>query len=417
MNRVILHCDLNNFYASVECLYNPEIRDVPVAVCGSQDLRHGIVLAKNYHAKKNGIITGEAIWQARKKCHNLVVINPNYPLYLRVAREVREIYARYTNLIESFGIDECWIDVTESTKIYGSGLKIANEIRETIKDEMGITASIGVSFNKIFAKLGSDLKKPDAVTVINGENYKTLVWDLPVGELLYVGRSTKAKLNKVGIMKIGDLANCSPIFLRKLLGKWGEVLWTFANGMDDAEVTSLGYESIIKGIGNSMTTARDLLNNEDVKITFVVLSESVAERLRRHNFKAKTLQIYIRDNELASFERQAKLSECTNIAREIITKAMELFQANWFWEKPIRSLGVRATDLVTADGYMQISLFDESEIRRAKHQQVENCVDCIRERFGHYSIQRGILLKDKALNGNPVEDNTIHPVSFFKSGA
>lgn len=415
MSRVILHCDLNNFYASVECLYNPDIRDLPVAVCGSQDLRHGIVLAKNYVAKKFGIITGEAIWQARQKCPKLFVVNPNYPLYLRFSREAREIYGRYTNLIESFGIDECWIDVTESTKIYGSGEKIANEIRQAIKEELGVTASIGVSYNKIFAKLGSDLRKPNATTVIDEENYKTLVWGLPVGELLYVGRSTKAKLNKVGITKIGDLANTTPNFLKSLLGKWGEVLWIFANGMDDAPVTAVGFESVIKGIGNSMTTARDLLNNEDVKITFVVLSESVAERLRKHNFKAKTVQIYIRDNVLESIERQGKFSECTNVSREIITKSMELFEANWFWKNPVRSLGVRATDLVTADGFTQISLFDEDENKRIKYQQVEGCVDYIRERFGHYSIQRGILLRDNILNGNPVEDNTIHPVSYFKS--
>ncbi len=413
MERIILHCDLNNFYASVECLYNPSIRNLPVAVCGSQDLRHGIVLAKNYIAKKYQIITGEAIWQAKQKCPNLVVIKPNYSLYLKFSKEARDIYSRYTNLIESFGIDECWIDVSESTKLYGTGEKIANEIKEAIKDELGITASIGVSFNKIFAKLGSDLKKPDAVTVISNDNYKSLVWNLPVGELLYVGRSTKKKLTNVGIMTIGDLATVSPVFLRKQLGKWGETLWLFANGMDESDVTTIDFQSIIKGIGNSMTTARDLVNDDDVKLTFYVLAESVAERLRKHNFMGKTVQIYIRDNELSSIERQAKLSNPSYISGELATRAMDIFNRNWDWHKPIRSLGIRTTDLVTADTYTQLSLLEDQN-RRIKLETLEESIDALRKRFGHYAIQRALFLKDKALNSNPIEDNIIHPVSFFR---
>lgn len=413
MERVILHCDLNNFYASVECLNNPSIRNCPVAVCGSQDFRHGIVLAKNYIAKRYGIITGEPIWQAKKKCPDLIVVNPNYSSYLLFSKEAREIYSRYTNLIEAFGIDECWIDVSGSTRLYGTGEKIAHKIKDTIKDELGITASVGVSYNKIFAKLGSDFKKPDAVTVISKENYKELVWTLPVKELLYVGSSTRKKLNRVGIMTIGDLAGTPPSFLRKYLGKWGDTLWVFANGMDDTEVTLIDYESTIKGIGNSMTTSRDLVNNEDVKLTFCVLSESVSERLRKHNFKATTIQIYIRDNELASIERQGKLPNPSYISSEIINKSMEIFKSNWNWNKPIRSLGVRSTNLVDADTYSQLSLFKDQN-KRIKLEALEQSIDAVRERFGHYSIQRALLLKDKALNGNPVEDNVIHPVSFFR---
>lgn len=413
MGRVILHCDLNNFYASVEGLYHPQYRDLPLAVCGSQDLRHGIVLAKNSIAKKFGITTGEVIWQARQRCPNLIVINPNYSLYLRFSKEAREIYAQYTNLIESFGIDECWLDVTASTRLYGTGEKMAYEIKRKIKEELGITASVGVSYNKIFAKFGSDLKKPDAVTVITKDNYETLVWPLPVGELLMVGRSTKKKLHNVGIMTISDLAEVSPAFLRKFLGKWGETLWIFANGLDETPVTCVGYESIIKGIGNSMTTARDLIDNDDVKLTFYVLAESVAERLRNHCFKGNTVQIYIRDSELASLERQAKFLNCTYLSGEITMKAMELFQANWQWQKPVRSLGVRITDLVTADTHTQLSFF-EDENKRIKSEFLENSIDTIRERFGHYSVQRTLLIKDKSLNGNPIETNIIHPVSFFK---
>ncbi len=412
MERVIIHCDLNNFYASVECLYNPDLRDKPVAVCGSQDLRHGIVLAKNYIAKKTGIITGEAIWQARQKCPNLVVLNPNYSLYLRFSKEAREIYSRYTSLIEAFGIDECWIDVTESTSLFGTGERIAQEIRERIKTELGVTASIGVSFNKIFAKLGSDMKKPDAVTCISTENFKHTVWQLPVGELLYVGRSTKKKLNRIGIMTIGDLANVSPSVLRNILGKWGDTLWIFANGMDESLVTATDYENIIKGIGNSMTTARDLVNNEDVILTLYVLSESVAERLRKHNLKGKTVQISIRDNELACIERQSKLQNASFISKEIAKKSMSIFLSNWNWSKSIRSLGVRVTDLVTADTCTQLSLFDDYN-RRIRLESLETSIDEIRKRFGHYAVQRALLLKDKALNSNPIEENIIHPVSFF----
>jgi DNA polymerase-4 len=222
MERVILHCDLNSFYASVECLYNPAIRNKPVAVCGRQDLRHGIVLTKNQVAKKFGIITGEAIWQAKQKCPQLVVVNPNYSLYLRFSKEAQELYSRYTDQIESFGIDECWLDVTGSIGLFGSGEMIATEIRERMKQELGITVSVGVSFNKIFAKLGSDLKKPDAVTIITKENYHQIVWPLPVEELLYVGRSTKRKLQNMAITTIGKLAAASPEALRKVLGKWGE---------------------------------------------------------------------------------------------------------------------------------------------------------------------------------------------------
>ncbi|MCX7842645.1 MAG: DNA polymerase IV [Clostridia bacterium] len=413
MESVILHCDLNNFYASVECLYNPSIRDLPVAVCGDPDLRHGIILAKNYIAKRCGVITGEVIWQAKQKCPGLKVVKPNYPLYIRFSKQAREIYSRYTNHIEAFGIDECWLDVSGSTRLFGEGEKIADKIRQTIRDELGITASIGVSFNKIFAKLGSDLKKPDATTVITRGNYKQLVWGLPVDELLYVGRSTRRKLYRVGIYTIEDLATASVKFLHKLLGKWGDTLWTFANGYDTSPVMPMEFENTIKGIGNSMTTARDLLNDEDVKLTMYVLSESVAERLRSHNFKGRTVQIYIKDNELASIERQSKLDQYSCTSSDIALKAMEIFRRNWDWAKPVRSLGVRVTDLVTADTCTQLSLFDDYN-RSIKKELLEASIDDIRRRFGHYAVLRALFLKDRALNANPVEDNVIHPVSYFR---
>ena len=413
MERVILHSDLNSFYASVECMRNPEIRDKPVAVGGSVEKRHGIILAKNLIAKSYGVKTGEAIWQARQKCPDLIVFNPDYKTYIYFSSEARRIYNCYTDFIEPFGIDECWLDVTGSCRLFGDGRHIADEIRKRIKDEMGITSSVGVSYNKIFAKLGSDMKKPDATTVISKDNFKQKVWPLPVSDLLYVGRTTAKKLNKIGIYTIGDLANLNLNFLKKFLGKWGETLWVFANGLDTVPVMKTGQHAAIKGIGNSLTTPRDLVNNEDVKLTLYVLSESVSERLRIHNFKGKTVQLYIRDNELCSIDRQAKLKSGSFITEDIANKAYEIFLNNWKWERPIRSIGVRVTDLVTADTYVQLSLF-HNENQKLKKEQLEYSIDEIRRRFGHYSVQRALVLTDKSLNANPIEENVIFPVSYFK---
>jgi len=412
VDRTILHCDLNNFYASVECLYNPDIRDKPVAVCGSQSTRHGIVLAKNYIAKKYGVITGEPAWEAKRKCPGLVTVSPNYLLYLRFSTNAINIYRRYTDLIEPFGIDECWLDVTDSIRLFGSGSDIAYKIKGQIKEELGVTASVGVSYNKIFAKLGSDLKKPDAVTEITSRNFKDTLWPLPVRELMYVGKSTEAMLKKAGIYTIGNLACTPPAFLIRHLGKWGESLWVFANGYDDLSVSKADTGPLIKGIGNSLTTPRDLTCNEDAKILFYVLSESVALRLRKNNLKGKTVQITIRDSNMVSIERQGQLKLHTFISSEIAEKAMEIFAYSWNWSNNIRLLGVRVTDLVSADSYVQLSFFNDD--KRAKKQLLEQSIDKIRSRFGYYSVQRALLIKDSNLNANPAEDNVIHPVSYIR---
>lgn len=352
MSRTILHIDLNNYYASVECLYKPELRDKPVVVGGDVEARHGIILAKNNPAKKLGIKTGEAIWQARQKCADLIVLPPNFKKYLRFSRLARGIYADYTDQIEPFGIDEVWADVTGSVKLFGSGEQIADTIRQRMKEELGLTVSIGVSFNKIFAKLGSDIKKPDATTLITKENFRDIVWPLPVGELLYVGRSTRNKLQNRAIATIGDLANRDLKLLRMYLGVWGDTLWCFANGLDDAPVRQTGEETIIKSVGNSTTTHRDLINNDDVKLIIFVLAESVAARLRTHGLKCTTVAISARDKELMSFERQGKLLTPTLVSNDIAQKAYELFMQNYRWNKPIRSIGVRGCDLVTADRHL-----------------------------------------------------------------
>lgn len=380
--RVVLHSDLNNFYASVECHHRPEVRGKPVVVGGDEEQRHGIVLAKNYIAKATGIKTGETLWQAREKCPGLVVLPPNYPLYLRYAKFARQIYSDFTDQIEPFGLDEAWLDVSGE-----NGVSVANEIRKRITRELGVTASVGVSYNKIFAKLGSDIKKPDATTVISRDNYKTVAWPLPVEELLYVGSATKRKLNKFDITTIGQLANSSEGFLHGLLGKVGNVLYSFANGLDQSPVMRMGEESQIKGIGNSTTTSRDLTCDEDVKIIFYVLSENVCARMREHGFLARTVVISIRDNELFRFERQTKLGRSSCISGEIAATAMQLFRQHYSWPKPIRSIGVRCTDLLPSDMPLQLSLF-EDETKRQKQEVLDRTVDSIRNRFGHFCIQR-----------------------------
>lgn len=415
MDRTILHIDMNACYASIECLHRPGIRHLPVAVGGDVEARHGIILAKNQLAKQYGVKTGEALWQARDKCPGLVIVPPNYPLYLRFSRLAREIYSDYSDQIEPFGLDEAWVDVSGSTHLYGNGEKIANEIRERIKFELGITVSIGVSWNKIYAKLGSDYKKPDATTIFTRGNYKELIWPLPVEELLYVGRATSRKLRERSVTTIGALAQTDPSWLRSWFGKWGDVLYTFANGYDTSPVARAGDESIIKSIGNSTTTPRDLKDEQDASIIFYMLAESVAERLRDHGFMGRTVQISLRDNNLYSFERQCKLKQPSCLSGELHDAAMKLLRANYNWYRPLRSIGIRAMDLVTATSPMQLTLF-EDQVRREKAEQLERSIDDIRRRFGHYSVCRAVCTMDDTLhNISPKDEHTIHPVGYFKA--
>ncbi len=416
MDRGILHVDFNAFYASVECFHRPEIRHLPVAVGGDPETRHGIILAKNEIAKKCGVKTGQALWQAKGACPQLVIVPPDYDQYVRYSRLGRQLYDEYTNQVEPFGLDECWLDVGGSRFIHGDAVKIANELRRRVKYEFGITASVGVSYNKVFAKLGSDLRKPDATSIITRENYKEVVWPLPVEDLLYVGHATKRKLNRLNIFTIGQLATANPDVLRDFLGKVGIMLYMFANGLDESEVCTQDVEHQIKGIGNSSTAPRDLVNDEDVKLLFYVLSESVAERLRDHGFRARTVQISIRDKELLSFERQGKLREAANLSSALAEKAMSLFRKNYKWEKAIRSIGIRATDLIPIVDDIQLSFIEDKESLSRK-ERLESSVDHLRRRFGHYIVSRASLLGDKGLNAvNPKDDHTIHPVAFFRDG-
>ncbi len=412
MERVILHSDMNNFYASVECLDNPRLREKPVAVCGDPMQRHGIVLAKNQIAKQFGVSTGDAIWEARQKCRDIVIVPPHYDRYMELSAAARKIYTSYTDRVEAFGLDECWLDVGGSTNLFGTGPVIADDIRRRVRTELGLTASVGVSFNKVFAKLGSDMKKPDATTVITRENYCEVVWAQPVSDLLYVGPATTKKLKRYGVQTIGDLARMDTGGIYSILGKVGVMLWQFANGWDSSSVSTYYAAPAIKTIGNSTTAPRDLVTDEEVKITLYALCESVAARLRAQNSVCSTVQLGIRDTSLLWYERQEKLCHPVCSVTEIFGAAFRLFGQN----RPraqVRSLSVRASGISPA-GPAQLSLYPD-EVRSLRHTDLERAMDRIREKYGYHSIQRGIMLTDPALNLNAKQDNTVHPIGFLST--
>lgn len=405
--RTILHSDLNNFYASVECAYDPSLRNRPMAVCGDPKNRHGIVLAKNNLAKAMGVRTGEAIWQARAKCPGLELIPPDFQKYVRFSKMMRQIYSEYTEYVEPFGLDEAWLDVTGHPM---EGKEIADELRMRAREELGLTLSVGVSFNKIFAKLGSDMKKPDATTVISAENYREKVWPLPVEELLYVGPATKRKLHARNIHTIGQLARCSPRVLSGMMGKGGEMLWVFANGLENSPVRACDESAAIKSIGNSTTPPRDLVCDQDAYRVFTVLAESVAERLRANALCGSVIEISVRDCALNSFTRQRRIARPTALASEIIPCAMSLFQESYHWERPIRSMGVCVSALQALNGDEQLTMFPDC--RRERIYELECTVEDIRRRFGHYSILRASLIADQIGMIDPRDDHVIFPVGW-----
>lgn len=413
MERKILHVDANCFYASVEMQRDPRLRDRPLAVCGSQEERHGIVLTANYLAKPRGVKTGMAIWQAKQACPELIVVPPDYRQYVRVSRMMREIYEDYTDQIEPFGLDESWLDVTGSAALCGSAMEIAQEIRERVRFELGITVSIGVANNKITAKLGSDYRKPDAITRIGSDNYKELVYPLPVEDLLYVGPATSRKLRAVGIDTIGRLAECPEEFLVRRLGKMGMVLSMFANGRDVSPVQRSDHVPAIKSVGNSATTPRDLKSDEDARIMLYLLAESVAVRMRELASRCTVVELSVRDSELNWFTRQRKLSAPTCSSAEIAETAYELFRRNYRWERPIRSIGVRGAGLVEATGYLQLSLYEDAA-RRDRWERIDAAMDALRRRYGYMTVRRALVQLDPLLAGiNPKDDHTIHPVGYF----
>ncbi len=386
-----MHSDLNNFYATVEKKLYPELAGKPIAVCGDKEARHGIVLAKSEEAKKFGVKTGDVIWEAQRKCPGLVIRPARFSEYVRWSRAVRDIYARYTDLIEPFGIDECWLDVTHS-KIFGSGEQIAERIRGEVKEELGLTVSVGVSFNKVFAKLASDLKKPDAVTVAGREDVSRKIWPLPVSDLLYVGRATAKKLSSVGIATIGQLAAAEPSFLKKFLGKWGETLSSYARGEDNSPVRNMNETADLKSIGNSVTYREDIYNYEDIKRLLYVLSESVASRLNASGMgKADTVHLWVRDKELENYSFQKKVRP-TALCGEIAEAAFALFKSQYKARRAVRGLGVTVSGF--DKGVRQMTLDDLSG-EYEKKERAEKAVGEIRKKYGYSKIQRGIMYEDR----------------------
>ena len=396
MERVILHSDMNNFFASVELLSHPELAGCPVAVAGDVEKRHGIVLAKNNIAKGMGVRTGEPLWQAKRKCPKITFLPPHYELYEEYSRRAKEIYYEYTDMIEPFGMDECWLDVSGSVGIFGDGRQIADLIRQRIRRELGLTVSVGVSFNKVFAKLGSDIKKPDATTVISRENFKELVWGLPASDMLFVGPKSSSKLKLYGIKSIGDLACADPHFLKALLGKNGILLHDFANGHDISPVAIFNEKAAPKSIGNSTTAPRDLVSADDVNIILYRLCENVSRRLRVGGLVCRTVQVSVRYCDLRSCERQIKLDYPNRTAQSIFEAARSLMSKRRLDSEPIRSLGVRATDIFSLDSE-QLSLSPDI-MRIQRTEAVENVVDGLRARFGDMAVRRGIMFTDIGLS-------------------
>lgn len=385
--RVILHCDLNNFFASVSLLFNPTLRSVPVAVCGDKEQRHGIVLAKNEAAKRCGVKTAEAIFEARAKCPELVILPPMMDKYKEYSEKAHRIYEEYTDMIEPFGIDECWLDVTGSRLLFGSGEEIADKIRREIKQKLGITVSVGVSFNKVFAKLGSDMKKPDGITVISRENFREKIWRLPISDLLFVGRKTTDRLRSCGICTIGDAAVCSDEMLERLLGKNGLELKRYALGEDNSPVSRQHEKATPKSIGRSVTRQQDFKTPDEIWGMFLSLAREISDSLREQGLYAGGVQVHIRNAALSVKEISRSYPDSVNGAKIIAERGMELLNEHFGFTEPLRSVGLRAINLRGYQTAIQEDIFGDSE-KRETEEKIESSIYELRKKFGSTSITR-----------------------------
>ncbi len=392
MDRVILHCDLNSFYASVELLNRPELKKLPVAVCGDPSSRHGIILAKNDPAKRFGVQTAETIWQAKRKCPELILLPPHHRLYREYSRKVNAIYDEYTDLVEPFGIDESWLDVTNTLHLFCMDAgALADTLRQRVRKELGLTLSVGVSFNKVFAKLGSDYKKPDATTVISRDNWRELVWPLPAGDMLYVGGAARKLLGQYGVRSIGELAACPRGMLEELMGKLGGQLHDYANGLDREPVRSRHQPEVVKSIGNGTTFPKNLTTRAQVSAGIGLLADSVAGRLRRAGLYAGGVHVTVRDPAFHDRSRQRQLAVPTHLIRDISAAALELAEELWKPPNPVRALTVTAIHL-TPEGetYEQEDLFAAgSASNRKRQERLEAAMDGIRQKYGSGAIAFG----------------------------
>lgn len=402
-DRVILHCDLNNFYASAECVSHPEWKDVPLAVCGDPTKRHGVVLAKNELAKKAGIRTGDVIWQAKQKAPNLMVVPPHFELYMKYSKQMFKLYNDYTDMVEPFGADECWLDVTGSQNIFGDGRQISDLIRERVKKDSGLTCSVGVSFNKVFAKLGSDLKKPDATTVIDRANFKRLIWRLNASEMLMVGRRTFEHLQKLNITTIGDLANADSAVLKSHFGINGLKMKAYANGEDTEPVREAVLSRDVKSIGHGMTAVRDIETIEDARDLIYYLSEKVGARMRNAGYRGTLVSVGMRDSALYSIVRQRVMPVPTYSSTEIAENALKVFSDNWNGD-PMRTITVAVSKLVADDAPKQLSFFDDGT-RNDKLEKLDETLDKITHKYGSGVIHRASLIgKDFIYDKTDAED-------------
>lgn len=388
MDRVILHCDCNNYFASVELLDKPELRDQPVAVAGDPEGRHGIILAKNQIAKGYGVQTAETLWQARKKCPGLILLPPHMDKYREMSRRVNAIYLDYTDQVEAFSIDESWLDVTASRGLFGDGAAIADQLRRRVREELGITISVGVSWNKTFAKMGSDYKKPDATTVITRENVSQILYPLPVTELIFVGKSSGQVLARHGIHTIGDLAACSMEEAESWLGKGGKSLWLAARGLDDSPVRCYGEHETVKSVGNGMTYPQDLVGREACIAGLTPLCESVGARLRAQHLKCRTLTLQIKDPQLKVISRQKPVDPPTNLTRYLLREAIQLLEGAWPENAPVRLFTVTAGSLMDEDAPVaaQLSFLEEAPKEDPRQQRLEHTLDGLRSKFGQGAI-------------------------------
>lgn len=414
MKRIIFHIDQNCYFASVEMISRPELRNIPMAVAGDAKVRHGIILAKNEPAKKYGIKTAEAIWQAQAKCPDLVLVDAHHEKYEFYSKKLREMYSEYTDKVEPFGLDECWLDMTGIISDYDEAEEVALEIRNRVKEEFKLTCSVGISFNKVFAKLGSDYKKPDATTVFTDRNWQEKIWPLPVSDLLFVGKHTADKLAKINVKTIGDLAKTDVEFINRYLGKNGVGLWEYANGLDDSPVAESGYKRIPKSVGNSTTTAEDMTSDRQIERTLHMLSESVASRLRRHGLKGTVVQITVRDRDLGIYEKQGILYRATDDAKDIYQAARDLFKNSYDWNKGVRSIGVRCTKLVRSDSGEQLSLFAEAQ-KSERDERLNKAIDDINRRYGT-GVIRSAAEAESASKENKADNivkDPFHPEDGF----
>lgn len=394
MDRTILHCDMDGFYASVELLNYPELKNVPVAVCGNPENRHGIILAKNMPAKKYGIKTAETVWQAKKKCPQLHLLPPHHKKYREYNLKINKIYQRFTDMVEPFSIDESWLDVSASLKLFGTGREIADTLRDTIRRELGLTLSVGVSYNKIFAKMGSDYNKPDGTTVISRDNYREILWPMNVRKMFFVGSATADKLSRTGIRTIGDLARSDPELLKSLLGKQGTQLYEYANGLDTSPVSLYTERETIKSVGNGTTFRRNLLGMDDIKIAVTALSDTVASRLRKYQMKCFGVKVDIKNPDFKVISRQKQMDTPTNLSSEIFRLAIEIIHSTWRIQDPIRMLTITAINLCDENQSQQLSLFDITQGSREKGEKVERTIDTIRAKFGDNAITFGRVLNN-----------------------